>query len=82
MVLTSEGSFAEAESLLMQVLESRRSLRGEDDPETVKGTANLGLLYYEMTLYDRAEPLLRDALTRRRDTLPWDTLTWQRVCRT
>jgi tetratricopeptide (TPR) repeat protein len=74
-VLRSLGRLAEADVLLSQALETRRTLLGEDHPATLVSLNELGLLRREQGRDAEAVGLLREVLTVRqaRDPLHRDT---------
>jgi len=56
------GRFSEAERLLLDTLERRRRLAGNDDPDTSRTTASLATLYKYWQRHDQAAPLFEAAI--------------------
>jgi tetratricopeptide (TPR) repeat protein len=67
----SQGRYSEAEPLLLQALEIRRSQLGQD-PDTATSLNNLAALYQSQGRYSQAEPLHLQALEIRRSQLGTD----------
>jgi len=66
------GLYERADIHLVRALETRRSLLGPDDPETMKATHNLATLRLDQGKLDEAEKLYRTALEARRRVLGED----------
>ena len=64
-----QGKLAEAVPLVVQALEVRRRVQGEEHPETLNCMNNLGILYTHQGKLAQAEPLLVKALEVRRRVL-------------
>ena len=64
-VLT-RGEPASAQPLLERALRVRRSVLGEDHPDTLTSASNLAVNLYELGQYEQARQLEDDTLTRRR----------------
>ncbi|MDF5726005.1 MAG: tetratricopeptide repeat protein [Rhizonema sp. PD37] len=58
----SHGKYSEAEPLLVEALELRKRLLGEDHPDVATSLNNLASLYKSQGLYSEAEPLYLQAL--------------------
>lgn len=56
------GRWKEAEELQMKVLETHRTLRGDNHYETAQAAANLASIYYRQDRLEEAEKLLLQAL--------------------
>jgi serine/threonine-protein kinase len=63
------GKFTEAEALLQNALERRRSLLGADDPEVAETLVAFGRLRDAQAAYDEAERLIRQGLESSRARL-------------
>ena len=64
------GNFDRAETMLQSSLDVRRSLRGIDAEEVVKGLVALAALRSDQARFDEAERLVRDGLDRARTLRP------------
>ena len=60
--LLAQGNLKEAEPLLIKLLEIRRRVLGEENPQTLDSMRWLGVLYYNQGRYSEAEPLLIKAM--------------------
>jgi serine/threonine protein kinase/tetratricopeptide (TPR) repeat protein len=56
------GHFPEAEVLLQKTLDERRRLLGNEHPQTLTSSNDLGFLFWQQARYEEAEALLFDAL--------------------
>jgi len=65
----SQGRYEEAEPLLLQALESRRSLLGKNHSDVASSLNNLAYLYKLQGRYEEAEPLFLQALELGRSLL-------------
>jgi tetratricopeptide (TPR) repeat protein len=61
-VYKSQGRYSEAEPLLLQALEIRRSQLGNDHPDTANSLNNLALLYYSTDRYAESAAYMEQAL--------------------
>jgi CHAT domain-containing protein/tetratricopeptide (TPR) repeat protein len=70
--LHRQGRDREAVERARQVLEIRKEALGEEHPDYAAGLNSLGLVYWSMGDYARAEPLYRQALQIRKQALGED----------
>ncbi|MBE9178805.1 tetratricopeptide repeat protein [Oculatella sp. LEGE 06141] len=68
-LLKEQGLYREAEPLLVQALDLRRGLLGEEHPDVAASMNNLAGLYESQGRYGEAEPLYVQALDLRRGLL-------------
>ncbi|KAK9384161.1 hypothetical protein V1515DRAFT_589424, partial [Lipomyces mesembrius] len=76
--LYSDGRWKEAETLLVQVMEFRKTVLGEEHPDTLESMNDLAELFNSQGKYEAAEPLYKDTLRLRKKVLGEehpDTLT-------
>ncbi|MFO0868269.1 MAG: tetratricopeptide repeat protein [Pirellulales bacterium] len=64
--LGDEWKHEEALPLAKEALAIRRELLGEDDPDTIMSTKDLGWMYRDLGKYAESEPLLAQALAARK----------------
>lgn len=67
-----QGQYDKAEGLYIESLERRRSMLGEDHPDTLDSINCLAVLYSEQGRYGKAEELYIECLMKRRATLGED----------
>ncbi len=60
--LDSDGRWKEAETLVVQVMEFRKKVLGDEHPETLASMNNLAVLYDNQGKYEAAEPLYVETL--------------------
>ncbi|KAK9384145.1 hypothetical protein V1515DRAFT_576687 [Lipomyces mesembrius] len=60
--LFSDGRWKEAETLLVQVMEFRKTVLGEEHPDTLTSMNNLADLFHSQGKYEAAEPLYKETL--------------------
>ena len=65
-ILKAQGRYAEAEPFLYHILEVRRAVYKEDNPEVSNTLHTLGELYLEKGEYNKSEEYLRQAVAIRR----------------
>jgi tetratricopeptide (TPR) repeat protein len=70
--LHHDGRYSEAEKLLVQVIETRKTKLGADHPDTLTSMANLGVTYSMQGRQDKAEPLKRQVMETRKTKLGAD----------
>jgi tetratricopeptide (TPR) repeat protein len=71
-VYSEQRKFAQAESLMINVLEARRREPGEDHPDTLRAMDDLAELYQKQGDFAKAEPLYLQALEVKRRRLGED----------
>jgi hypothetical protein len=79
-LMKNQGKLGEAEPLLRETLEARRTILGAQHPRTLTSMSNLAALLHAQGKLVESEALYREALTTERATLgvrqhvqPWDT---------
>src|ERR1700730_3213577 len=61
--LDAEHKYEEAEAVFEQLVKIYREILGPDGPHAHTAALNLGIIYYEDHKFDRAKPLLQNALS-------------------
>ncbi|KAK9384173.1 hypothetical protein V1515DRAFT_624563 [Lipomyces mesembrius] len=72
MCLRSDGWWKEAETLLVQVMKFRKTVLGEDHPDTLTSMNNLADLFNSQGKYEAAEPLYEETLRLSKEGLGED----------
>ncbi|KAJ5248654.1 hypothetical protein N7468_000105 [Penicillium chermesinum] len=77
-VYSAEGSYNEAEKLIIKNLSTLKAKHGEDHPVTLMNMADLGQIYCSQGRFEEAEELLIGAVEARKRNLGEDNpQTWQ-----
>ena len=66
MAYSAQGAYKRALALFQRALELRRATLGPDDLDTVASMDDIGEAYRELTLFDEAESMQREALAAKR----------------
>jgi tetratricopeptide (TPR) repeat protein len=67
--LDSDGRWKEAKTLLVQVMEFRKKVLGDEHPDTLGSMNNLAFLFGSQGKYEAAEPLFKETLRLRKKVL-------------
>src|SRR5262249_46167736 len=70
--LANSGKCKEGAPRAERVVQIRLEILGANDPEYLTALSNLGWMYREQESYGKAEPILREALTKRQRVLGED----------